>query len=90
MSNFISVELEQLTAVSGGASIEGGVQTPAGSGTIKVDTATQPNPQATDPSAYLRCLDLVGKQGGMFEAPNAMEARQERLCGPLLNRGTGQ
>lgn len=86
MSNFTHVELDQLTAVSGGASVEGSVQTPVGSGTLKVDTATAPNPQASDPSAYLRCLDLVGKQGGMFEAPNAMEARQEKLCSPLLNR----
>jgi|JI7StandDraft_1071085.scaffolds.fasta_scaffold472548_2 hypothetical protein len=90
MSNFTSVELDQLTAVSGGASVEGSVQTPVGSGNLRVDTATAPNPQASDPSAYLRCLDLVGKQGGMFEAPNAMEARQERLCSPLLNGGTAQ
>ena len=90
MSNFTTVELDQLTAVSGGTSVEAGIQTKVASGNVKVDTATPPNPQATDSSAYLRCLDLVGKQGGMFEAPNAMEARQERLCSPLLKGGTAQ
>lgn len=86
MSNFTSVDPDQLTAVSGGASVEGGVQIPAGSGTIKVDTATPANPQATDPSAYLRCLDLVGKQSGFMESADNVARRQEKLCGPLLGQ----
>ena len=86
MSNFTSVELDQLTAVSGGTSVEGGLQTKVGSGNIKVDTATPPNPQASDPSAYLRCLDLVGKQGGMMESADNVARRQEKLCGPLLGQ----
>lgn len=84
MANFSSVELDQLTAVCGGASIEGGIETRAGSGTLKVDTATPPNPQASDPNAYLRCLDLVGKQSGFMESADNVARRQEKLCGPLL------
>mgnify|MGYP001252287272 CR=1 FL=1 len=86
MSNFTTVELDQLTAVSGGTSVEAGIQTKVASGNVKVDTATPPNPQATDSSAYLRCLDLVGNQAGMMESADNVARRQEKLCGPLLGQ----
>ena len=86
MSNFATIDPAALTTIQGGVTAEGGLQLPGGSGTVKVDTSTPPNPQASDPSAYLRCLDLVGKQGGMLEAPNDMAARQKALCTPLLGK----
>ncbi|MBK9030262.1 MAG: hypothetical protein IPL61_02795 [Myxococcales bacterium] len=86
MSTFTSIDPDDLTSVNGGVSGEGSLTVPGGSGTVKVDTATPANPQASDPNAYIRCLDLVGKQGGMFEAPNAMAARQQQLCSPLLGK----
>lgn len=86
MSNFATIDPSALTAVSGGASGEATIKTPVGSGTLKVDTATPANPQAKDPSAYLRCLDLVGKQAGMMESADNVAARQQKLCGPLLGQ----
>lgn len=85
MSTFETIGSDALSTIAGGVSGEASVTVPKGGATVKFDTATAPNPQASDPNAYLRCLDLVGKQGGVFEAPNAMAARQEKLCGPLLN-----
>ena len=84
MSNFATIDPAALTTIQGGVTAEGGLQLPGGSGTVKVDTATPPNPQASDPNAYIRCLDLVGKQAGMIESPANVAKRQQELCGPLL------
>ncbi|MEZ4400466.1 MAG: hypothetical protein R3B06_10635 [Kofleriaceae bacterium] len=86
MTTFSSIDPSDLTSVTGGASGEASITLPGGSGTIKGDTATPAAPQASDPSAYLRCLELTGRQGGMFESPNAMADRQKALCKPLLGQ----
>ena len=86
MSNFTTVELDQLTAVSGGTSVEAGIQTKVASGNVKVDTATPPDPQPPYSSASRRCLDLVGDQAGLVESGANVARRQEKLCGPLLGQ----
>jgi len=81
---FESIDENDLDRVSGGqtrsTSAEGTISTPGGSATVRAGQST------SEPNAYLRCLDLVGRQGGMMEAPNNVERRQQALCGPLLNQ----
>ena len=88
MTTFESIDLSDLDRVSGGQTrsteAEGTVTTPGGSATIRAGQST------TEPSSYLRCLDLVGRQGGMMESPNNVERRQQALCGPLLQQQQGQ
>ncbi|MBK9030263.1 MAG: hypothetical protein IPL61_02800 [Myxococcales bacterium] len=86
MSNFDTIDHAALTSITGGVTAEGSLTIPAGSGTLKVDTATPANPQASDPNAYIRCLDLVGKQAGMMESPANVANRQQALCNPLLKQ----
>ncbi len=86
MSNFTAIDPAQLTTVNGGVSGEATIKTPVGSGSLKLDTATPANPQAKDPNAYLRCLDLVGKQAGVMESADNVAKRQQQLCGPLLGQ----
>jgi hypothetical protein len=88
MTTFESIDLSDLDRVSGGQTrsteAEGTVNTPGGSATIRAGQST------TEPNSYLRCLDLVGRQGGMMESPNNVERRQQALCGPLLQQQQGQ
>jgi hypothetical protein len=85
MFMFESIDLGDLERVSGGqgysTTAEGTLKTPAGQATLKAGHQTQ------EPNAYLRCLDLVGRQGGMMESPNNVERRQKELCSPLLGQG---
>ncbi len=84
MFTFESIDESDLDRISGGqqrsTSAEGTISTPGGSATVRAGQSTQ------EPNAYLRCLDLVGRQGGMMESPNNVERRQQALCPPLLNQ----
>ena len=83
MFTFESIDLSELYCVTGGqlwfTSAEGTISTPGG-------WAVRAGQLTTEPNSYLRCLGLVGRQGGMMEAPNNVERRQQALCGPLLNQ----
>lgn len=85
MSDFTSIDTADLTSIAGGVKAEGELTLPGGSGKAKVDTDSQQN---TDPSTYLRCMDLVKKQSGMFESNQTVEARQERQCAPYRTKET--
>jgi len=78
MNSLETIDLSDLDRVSGGqsrtTSAEGSFKTPAGQATVRAGQTT------TEPNAYLRCLDLVGRQGGMMESPNNVERRQQALC----------
>jgi len=37
-----------------------------------------------EPNAYLRCLDLMSRQGGLFSGPTTVTQRQEKFCLPML------
>ncbi|HKE14466.1 MAG TPA: hypothetical protein VKB80_06365 [Kofleriaceae bacterium] len=73
-----TIDLGDLDRVSGGQSRstngEATVSTPGGSATVRAGQTT------TEPNAYLRCLDLVGRQAGVMESPNNVERRQQALC----------
>jgi hypothetical protein len=73
-----TIDLGDLDRVSGGqqrsTNGEATVNTPAGSATVRGGQTV------SEPNAYLRCLDLVGRQGGAMEAPNNIERRQQALC----------
>lgn len=89
-NEFESIDLLALDTVCGGADDQpgtrttetgGGVTTPYGSANAKTSQTT------SEPNAYLRCLDLVGRQSGVMESPNNVERRQQALCSPLLKQG---
>ena len=88
MSKLETIDLDALDGVSGGqessVNLEGGVQTPGGSANVRVGQTVN------EPNDYLRCLRLVGSQGGLMESPNNIERRQQALCGPLLQQGQPQ
>jgi hypothetical protein len=84
---FESIDLSMLATITGGeapgtrtTTTGGEVDTPAGGGRIETTTTT------TEPNAYLRCLDLVGRQAGYIESADNVARRQERLCGPLRGK----
>lgn len=85
MSSFTTIDSNLLELVSGGVKVEADAKTKVGEGSVKVDTDSRQN---TDPSTYLRCLDLVKSQSGMFESNQTIEARQERQCGPYRTKET--
>ena len=80
-----TIDPGDLDRVSGGqertTTAEGTINTPGGSATVKGGQTVK------EPNAYLRCLDLVGRQGGYIESPDNIERRQKELCGPLLKQG---
>lgn len=85
MYNLCILDLSELDAVIGGqttsTSAEGSFSTPAGQASLKAGSSSN------EPNAYLRCLNIVGGQGGMMESPNNVAARQKELCSPLLKQG---
>jgi hypothetical protein len=40
-----------------------------------------------EPEAYLRCLDLMGKQQGLFSGTKRLTQRQEKFCLPIVSHG---
>ncbi len=62
MTTFESIDLSDLDRVTGGQTrsteAEGTISTPGGSATVRAGQ------QTNEPNSYLRCLDLVGRQGG--------------------------
>jgi hypothetical protein len=88
-NDFEAIDLFALDTVCGGVEpqpgtrtteSEAGVETPYGKANAKTSSSS------SEPSEYLRCLDLVGRQAGMMESPNNVERRQQALCGPLLKK----
>ena len=87
MNDFESIDIFALTTVTGGEeagtrTTQGGaeVTTPYGSAKASGSSTT------SEPSQYLRCLDLVGRQAGVMEAGNTVADRQQKLCGPLMGK----
>lgn len=83
MSNFTTIETDVLVLVNGGQSrtTESGANVTLPGGT---QAGVTHNTTTTEPSRYLRCLDQVNRNAGLFESPNRIEQRQAAQCGPLL------
>jgi hypothetical protein len=83
MTNFQRIDLTTLAFVTGGQtnSTENAAQVKVKRDEVEASTSSKQT--TTEPNPYLRCLDLVGRQGGWLESPNSIEGRQTRLCQPL-------
>jgi hypothetical protein len=87
MHQFDIIDLVDLATVTGGAEPGTRTTTTEAEARTRAGGARGGTTETTsEPNAYLRCLDVVSRQRGWFDAPNDVEARQARLCTPLLNQ----